>query len=120
DVGGPRPIQFTGAGPQGIRLMGDKSRAKKAMIKAGVPVVPGSQGVLEDEEKAVKGARDIGFPAILKASAGGGGGRAPASGGRRAWRRIWGLRGPRRRRLSAFPTSTSRGTCSTPATSRSR
>ena len=53
--------------------MGDKSRAKKAMIKAGVPVVPGSQGILEDEEKAVKVARDIGFPVILKASAGGGG-----------------------------------------------
>jgi acetyl-CoA carboxylase biotin carboxylase subunit len=66
-------IRFIGPGPQAIRLMGDKSRAKKAMIKAGVPVVPGSQGVLEDEEKAVKVARDIGFPVILKASAGGGG-----------------------------------------------
>jgi acetyl-CoA carboxylase biotin carboxylase subunit len=66
-------IKFIGPGPQAIRLMGDKSRAKKAMIKAGVPVVPGSQGILEDEEKAVKVARDIGFPVILKASAGGGG-----------------------------------------------
>jgi acetyl-CoA carboxylase biotin carboxylase subunit len=66
-------IKFIGPGPQAIRLMGDKSRAKKAMIKAGVPVIPGSQGVLEDEEKAVKVARDIGFPVILKASAGGGG-----------------------------------------------
>ena len=66
-------IKFIGPGPQAIRLMGDKSRAKKAMIKAGVPVVPGSQGILEDEEKAVKIARDIGFPVILKASAGGGG-----------------------------------------------
>ncbi len=66
-------IRFIGPGPQAIRLMGDKSRAKKAMIKAGVPVVPGSQGVLEDETRAVKVARDIGFPVILKASAGGGG-----------------------------------------------
>ena len=66
-------IKFIGPGPQAIRLMGDKSRAKKAMIKAGVPVVPGSQGILDDEEKAVKIARDIGFPVILKASAGGGG-----------------------------------------------
>ena len=66
-------IRFIGPGPQAIRLMGDKSRAKKAMIKAGVPVVPGSPGVLDDEEKAVKVARDIGFPVILKASAGGGG-----------------------------------------------
>jgi len=66
-------IRFIGPGPQAIRLMGDKSRAKKAMIKAGVPVVPGSHGVVEDEEKAVRVAKDIGFPVILKASAGGGG-----------------------------------------------
>jgi acetyl-CoA carboxylase biotin carboxylase subunit len=66
-------IKFIGPGPQAIRLMGDKSRAKKAMQKAGVPVVPGSGGVIEDEEKAVKVARDVGFPVILKASAGGGG-----------------------------------------------
>jgi acetyl-CoA carboxylase, biotin carboxylase subunit len=66
-------IKFIGPGPQAIRLMGDKSRAKKAMIKAGVPVVPGSPGVAEDEDKALKAARDAGFPVILKASAGGGG-----------------------------------------------
>ena len=66
-------IKFIGPGPQAIRLMGDKSRAKKAMIKAGVPVIPGSPGVVEDEDKAVRVARDTGFPVILKASAGGGG-----------------------------------------------
>jgi acetyl-CoA carboxylase biotin carboxylase subunit len=66
-------IRFIGPGPQAIRLMGDKSRAKKAMIKAGVPVVPGSNGLVEDEEKAVRIAKDIGFPVMLKASAGGGG-----------------------------------------------
>jgi acetyl-CoA carboxylase biotin carboxylase subunit len=66
-------IKFIGPGPQAIRLMGDKSRAKKAMLKAGVPVLPGSPGVLEDEEKAVKTSREVGFPVILKASAGGGG-----------------------------------------------
>jgi len=65
-------IKFIGPGPQAMRLMGDKSRARKAMQKAGVPVLPGS-GVLEDEEKAVKAAKDIGFPVMLKASAGGGG-----------------------------------------------
>jgi acetyl-CoA carboxylase biotin carboxylase subunit len=54
-------------------MMGDKSRAKKAMIKAGVPVVPGSPGVVEDEEKALRVARETGFPVMLKASAGGGG-----------------------------------------------
>ncbi len=66
-------IKFIGPGPQAIRLMGDKSRAKKAMIRAGVPVLPGSPGVLEDEERAVRTAKEIGFPVILKASAGGGG-----------------------------------------------
>jgi acetyl-CoA carboxylase biotin carboxylase subunit len=66
-------LKFIGPGPQAIRLMGDKSRAKKAMMKAGVPVVPGSSGVIEDEERAVRTARDVGFPVILKASAGGGG-----------------------------------------------
>jgi acetyl-CoA carboxylase, biotin carboxylase subunit len=66
-------IKFIGPGPQAIRLMGDKSRAKKAMAKAGVPILPGSAGVVEDEEKAVRAAREIGFPVILKASAGGGG-----------------------------------------------
>jgi acetyl-CoA carboxylase biotin carboxylase subunit len=66
-------IKFIGPGPQAIRLMGDKSRARKAMAKAGVPIVPGSAGVVEDEEKALKAAREIGFPVMLKASAGGGG-----------------------------------------------
>ena len=66
-------IKFIGPGPQAIRLMGDKSRARRTMIKAGVPVVPGSEGVIEDEAMAVRMARDIGFPVILKASAGGGG-----------------------------------------------
>jgi acetyl-CoA carboxylase biotin carboxylase subunit len=66
-------IKFIGPGPHAIRLMGDKSQAKKAMIKAGVPVVPGSPGVVEDEDAAKKVAKDVGFPVILKASAGGGG-----------------------------------------------
>ena len=66
-------IKFIGPGPQAIRLMGDKSRAKKTMSKAGVPVIPGSPGVVEDEEKALRCAKDVGYPVILKASAGGGG-----------------------------------------------
>lgn len=66
-------IKFIGPGPQAIRLMGDKSRAKKTMIKAGVPVIPGSPGVVEDEDKAIRCAKDTGYPVILKASAGGGG-----------------------------------------------
>ena len=66
-------IKFIGPGPQAIRLMGDKSRARRTMIKAGVPVVPGSEGVIEDEAMALRMAREIGLPVILKASAGGGG-----------------------------------------------
>jgi len=66
-------IKFIGPGPNAIRLMGDKSRAKKTMVKAGVPVIPGSPGVVQDEEAAAKAAREVGFPLLLKASAGGGG-----------------------------------------------
>jgi acetyl-CoA carboxylase biotin carboxylase subunit len=66
-------IKFIGPPPEAIRMMGDKSRAKKTMQKAGVPVIPGSPGVVEDEEKAIKCAREVGFPVVLKASAGGGG-----------------------------------------------
>jgi len=66
-------ITFIGPSPQAIRLMGDKSRAKKAMIKAGVPVVPGSPGIIESEEQAIGVAKDIGYPVMVKASAGGGG-----------------------------------------------
>ena len=66
-------IKFIGPGPQAIRLMGDKSRAKRTMVKAGVPVIPGSPGVVEDEDKATRCAKEVGYPVILKASAGGGG-----------------------------------------------
>jgi acetyl-CoA carboxylase biotin carboxylase subunit len=66
-------IKFIGPGPQAIRMMGDKSRAKKAMAKAGLPIIPGSAGVLEDEDQARRVAREIGPPVLLKASAGGGG-----------------------------------------------
>jgi acetyl-CoA carboxylase biotin carboxylase subunit len=66
-------IKFIGPGPQAIRLMGDKSRAKKTMVKAGVPVIPGSPGVVQDEEEAARVAKDTGYPVLLKASAGGGG-----------------------------------------------
>jgi acetyl-CoA carboxylase biotin carboxylase subunit len=66
-------IRFIGPGPHAIRMMGDKSRARKTMQKAGVPVIPGSPGVLEDEDTALRCAKEVGFPVILKASAGGGG-----------------------------------------------
>jgi acetyl-CoA carboxylase biotin carboxylase subunit len=66
-------IRFIGPDPQAIRLMGDKARARRAMKKAGVPVLPGSDGPVESEEKALRVARDIGYPVIIKATAGGGG-----------------------------------------------
>lgn len=66
-------IVFIGPSPDVIRLMGDKVQAKQTMIKAGVPVVPGSQGGVPDIEEALKVIGEIGYPVILKAAAGGGG-----------------------------------------------
>jgi acetyl-CoA carboxylase, biotin carboxylase subunit len=66
-------IRFIGPDPNVIKLMGDKARARRAMKKAGVPMLPGSDGPLDSEEKALKTAKDIGYPVIIKAVAGGGG-----------------------------------------------
>ncbi|MDE5103713.1 MAG: acetyl-CoA carboxylase biotin carboxylase subunit [Trichodesmium sp. St19_bin2] len=66
-------IIFIGPSPEGIRAMGDKSTAKETMQKAGVPTVPGSDGLLTDENEAVAIAEKIGFPLMIKATAGGGG-----------------------------------------------
>lgn len=66
-------IVFIGPHPEAIRLMGDKAVAKETMKKAGVPVVPGTDGVIRDLQEAKAVAREIGFPVILKAVAGGGG-----------------------------------------------
>ena len=66
-------IKFIGPAPNVIRLLGDKARARRAMKKAGVPILPGSDGPVEGEEKAQKIARDLGYPVIIKAVAGGGG-----------------------------------------------
>jgi acetyl-CoA carboxylase, biotin carboxylase subunit len=66
-------IKFIGPDPNVIRLMGDKARARRAMKKAGVPVLPGSDGPVQGEEQAVAVARGLGYPVIIKAVAGGGG-----------------------------------------------
>lgn len=66
-------VKFIGPTPQQIRQMGDKVTAKETMIKAGVPVVPGSGGLLKNLKEAVTVAQKIGYPVIMKATAGGGG-----------------------------------------------
>jgi len=66
-------IRFIGPYPNVIRLMGDKARARRAMKKAGVPVLPGSDGPVQGEEQAFKVAKELGYPVIIKAVAGGGG-----------------------------------------------
>lgn len=66
-------IKFIGPTSDMIRRMGDKISAKKTMIEAGVPVVPGSEGLIESTEHGIKLAKEIGFPVIIKATAGGGG-----------------------------------------------
>ena len=66
-------IKFIGASPEMINQMGDKATAKATMIKAGVPVVPGSVGLLESVEQGKKLANKIKYPVIIKATAGGGG-----------------------------------------------
>ncbi|MBO5760715.1 MAG: acetyl-CoA carboxylase biotin carboxylase subunit [Lentisphaeria bacterium] len=66
-------IAFIGPGAEQIRAMGDKSNARSTMRKAGVPVTPGSNGVIRSEEEALKVAHQLKYPVIVKASAGGGG-----------------------------------------------
>ena len=66
-------IKFIGPTPNMIRRMGDKVTAKKTMIKAGVPVIPGSEGLISNSSVAKKEAERIGYPIIIKATAGGGG-----------------------------------------------
>lgn len=66
-------IKFIGPSADSIKLMGDKAKARETAVKAGVPVLPGSNGVVREEESALDMARDLGFPVIIKAAAGGGG-----------------------------------------------
>lgn len=66
-------ITFIGPSPRAIEMMGDKATARKTMIEAGVPVVPGSKEVITDVDSAAALAEEIGYPVMIKASAGGGG-----------------------------------------------
>src|SRR5258708_18379075 len=68
-------LGWIGPRPEMIRMMGNKIRTKEAMKEAGVPLLPGSEGVVHEERELVRLAEKIGFPVILKAAAGGGGRR---------------------------------------------
>ena len=66
-------IKFIGPPPHVTRLMGEKDKARQAMKKYKVPILPGTEGVIQSEQEAIETAREVGFPVILKAAAGGGG-----------------------------------------------
>ena len=66
-------LKFIGPRPNAIRLMGDKAEARRIASEAGVPIIPGSDGVLNSEDHALQVAEELGYPVILKAVAGGGG-----------------------------------------------
>lgn len=73
EICGSCNITFIGPSPEAITKMGDKAVAKQTMKEAQVPVIPGSEGLIEDLDQAVTIAREIGYPVIIKATAGGGG-----------------------------------------------
>ncbi|MGI9543661.1 MAG: biotin carboxylase N-terminal domain-containing protein, partial [Cyclobacteriaceae bacterium] len=82
-------IKFIGASPEMIRSMGDKATAKDTMKKAGVPTIPGSEGLIESVEEGLKLAKKIKYPVILKATAGGGGKGMRMVKGPRDFRKAW-------------------------------
>jgi acetyl-CoA carboxylase biotin carboxylase subunit len=66
-------ITFIGPTPDNIRMMGDKAVARDTMRKAGVPIAPGSEGIVKDQGGGLRIAQEIGYPVLIKAVAGGGG-----------------------------------------------
>ena len=113
-------IVFIGPNPGAIAAMGDKIESKKAAAKAKVSTVPGHLGVIEDEKHAVKIADEIGYPVMIKASAGGGGkGMRIAHSKPRSPKASTSPR-PRPNPRSATTASSSKSSSSIPATSKSR
>jgi acetyl-CoA carboxylase biotin carboxylase subunit len=73
EIVGECRLTFIGPSPEAIRLMGNKAKARETAQRAGVPIIPGSEGAVKSADEALGIAKSIGFPVILKASAGGGG-----------------------------------------------
>lgn len=73
EICGDSQLLFIGPSPEQIRQMGDKAEARKVMAAAGVPVVPGSPELMDDPGRALSAAQEVGFPVLIKATAGGGG-----------------------------------------------
>ena len=73
DACGRAGVKFIGPSARAMRLMGSKTRARKTVAAAGVPLVPGTMSAVEDPDEALNSAAEIGFPVMLKAAAGGGG-----------------------------------------------
>ena len=114
-------IRFIGPDPHVIRLLGDKAKARRAMKKAGLPMLPGSDGPVENEDRALQLAKDIGYPVIVKAVAGGGGrGMRIVKAAAELAARARAPPSARPRRPSATATSTSSATSRRRATSSSR
>ncbi len=93
-------IKFIGASAENIERMGDKANAKATMKEAGVPVVPGSDGLLESYEQALEVAREIKYPVMMKATAGGGG-----KGMRALWKERRNVYGKINRRTTSYRDS---------------
>jgi acetyl-CoA carboxylase, biotin carboxylase subunit len=110
-------VHFIGPKPQHIRLMGDKIEAKRTALRLGIPVVPGSEGGITSETEALTIARQIGFPVLVKAAAGGGG-RGMKIAHREADLAVALATAPKPH--SATMPSISRNISSVPATSKSR
>jgi acetyl-CoA carboxylase, biotin carboxylase subunit len=114
-------LTFIGPTPDQIRSMGDKATARRTMIEQGVPTVPGSTGIVRDPEEALRVARDVGFPVMIKASAGGGGkGMRVAMDAGRASPVCSRLPRTRPRRPSGIPASIWRSASCAPGTWSSR
>ena len=73
EICGSSGLVFIGPTPEQIRTMGDKATARRTVMEGGVPTVPGTEGEIHDPQEAVAAAREIGFPIMIKATAGGGG-----------------------------------------------